>query len=452
MTPDDPLILPESVHTEVAILGAMLLDGNAISVATAKLKGDDFSLDSHQRIYRAMVDLMAKGQGVDYLTVQEELSRRRELDSVGGPAYLAFLSEGIPRNFNIESYVRIVKDKSVLRKLMQILHDGGVRAADQGEDAHSVFREIEDRLSELSATDLRARQDRNILIGATDFIREATASTEWSVDGLIQKGGNGIVVGDPGSAKSYSTLDLAHHLVAGVEWMGHRIPKRMKVAYIAREDHAGLTQHRGMSLLKGYEGKDMGWALSEININEWLYYNTRAQSDTFSLQNEMDVQEIIEAFKDKGIEIAFFDVFRRLWEGDENDNKEVAKVLAVLTRIQTECNCSVALVHHLNKSEGGTIFQRIRGAGSIYGWREWAFGISIENPEDDPKDRIRKIVFETKAATPASPAYYCFEGNEDKVSLVSCPPPETSYKKSPRSYNRPRGSSKEQEVIPWYAE
>jgi hypothetical protein len=183
-----------------------------------------------------------------------------------------------------------------------------------------------------------------------------------------------------------------------------------------------------------------------IDLNEWLHYNTRAQSDTFSLQNPEDVGEIINAFKEKQIEMAFFDVFRRLWEGDENDNREVAKVLAVLTRIQTECNCSVALVHHLNKSEGGTIFQRIRGAGSIYGWREWAFGISIENPEDDPKDRIRKIVFDTKAATPASPVYYCFDGEGDRVVLASCAPPAASYKKSSK------GKGGKQDATPWYAE
>src|ERR1035437_8152042 len=102
---------PASLHIEVAVLGAMLLDGVAISDATAKLKAEDFSLDSHQRLYRAMVDLMAKGHGIDSLTVGDELARRRELDSIGGPAYLAYLTEGIPRNFNIESYVRIVKDK-----------------------------------------------------------------------------------------------------------------------------------------------------------------------------------------------------------------------------------------------------------------------------------------------------------------------------------------------------
>src|ERR1700679_256498 len=128
--------LPASLHIEVAVLGAMLLDGVAISDATAKLKAEDFSLDSHQRVYRSIVDLMAKGHGIDSLTVGEELARRRELDSIGGPAYLAFLTEGIPRNFSIESYVRIVKDKSLLRQLMGIFHDGAIRASDQSEDAY----------------------------------------------------------------------------------------------------------------------------------------------------------------------------------------------------------------------------------------------------------------------------------------------------------------------------
>ena len=67
--------LPAHVHTEVAILGAMLLDGVAIIDATAKLKAEDFSLDSHQRIYRAICRLDGEvGTAVDYLTVMEDLA------------------------------------------------------------------------------------------------------------------------------------------------------------------------------------------------------------------------------------------------------------------------------------------------------------------------------------------------------------------------------------------
>jgi replicative DNA helicase len=171
--------LPSSVHTEVAILGAMLLDGVAISDATSKLKADDFSLDSHQRIYRSMVDLMAKGHGIDYLTVQEELARRRELDSVGGPAYLAYLSEGIPRNLNIESYVQIVKDKSLLRQLMSIFHDGQIRAADQSEDAITVLGDVEAQLADVA--------DSAIQRGLSG-IGEIVASSFGSIDQLYEQG------------------------------------------------------------------------------------------------------------------------------------------------------------------------------------------------------------------------------------------------------------------------
>jgi replicative DNA helicase len=171
--------LPSSVHTEVAILGAMLLDGVAISDATAKLKAEDFSLDSHQRIYRAMVDLIAKGHGIDLTTLRAELERRRELDSVGGPAYLFYLTEGIPRNFSIESYVEIVKDKSLLRQLMSIFHDGGIRAADQSEDAITVLGDVEAQLADVA--------DSAIQRGLAG-IGEIVASSFGSIDALYEQG------------------------------------------------------------------------------------------------------------------------------------------------------------------------------------------------------------------------------------------------------------------------
>jgi len=157
----------------------MLLDSVAISDATAKLKADDFSLDSHQRVYRTMVDLMAKGHGIDYTTVRAELERRREIDSIGGPAYLAYLSEGIPRNFNIESYVRIVKDKSLLRQLMGIFHDGGIRAADQSEDAITVLGDVEALLADVA--------DSAIQRGLAG-IGEIVASSFGSIDKLYEQG------------------------------------------------------------------------------------------------------------------------------------------------------------------------------------------------------------------------------------------------------------------------
>jgi replicative DNA helicase len=177
LNPNDSL--PSSIQTEVTVLGAMLLDAVAITDATAKLHPEDFSLDSHQRIYRVMTDLMALGHAVDLITVMDALSKRRELDAIGGAAYLAFLTEGIPRNPNIESYVRIVKDKSLLRQLLGIFNDGMVQASDQTEEATKVLNDIEVRLAEVA--------DSAIQRGFSN-IPEIVASSFGSIDALYEQG------------------------------------------------------------------------------------------------------------------------------------------------------------------------------------------------------------------------------------------------------------------------
>ena len=171
--------LPSSVQTEVTVLGAMLLDAVAITDATAKLRAEDFSLDSHQRVYRVMTDLLALGHAVDLITVMDALSKRRELDAIGGAAYLAFLTEGIPRNPNIESYVRIIKDKSLLRQLLSIFNDGMAQASDQTEDATKVLNDVEMKLAEVA--------DSAIQRGFSN-IPEIVANSFGSIDALYEQG------------------------------------------------------------------------------------------------------------------------------------------------------------------------------------------------------------------------------------------------------------------------
>jgi replicative DNA helicase len=121
----------------------------AISDALARLEAEDFLLDSHQRIYRVILDLLSMGEEIDTLTVMAALSRRKELDSVGGRDYLLFLTEGIPRHPNIEAYVRIVKDKSTLRKLLGVFNEGMATAADQSEDGIKVATDAIAHISEV---------------------------------------------------------------------------------------------------------------------------------------------------------------------------------------------------------------------------------------------------------------------------------------------------------------
>jgi replicative DNA helicase len=170
---------PASLHAETTILGGMLVDPLAIVDATMLLRADDFSLDSHRRIYTAMLHLAEVGHAVDIVTVTEELRKRKELDSIGGVAYLASLSEGLPRKLSIESYVRIVKDKSLMRQLMTVCDIGLNEAGDQSQVALDVLNKVGHLLNEIS--------DDAITGGFSD-IPAIVKDSFGSIDALYEQG------------------------------------------------------------------------------------------------------------------------------------------------------------------------------------------------------------------------------------------------------------------------
>jgi replicative DNA helicase len=148
--------LPAAVDAEKTILGAILLDNLAHSEAAEKLEPDDFSLDSHRRIYQRMGELLSEQRPVDIVTLSNELARYKEIEAVGGVAYLASLTEGLPRRPVIEEYIKIVKDKSLLRRLMMICSQAIARAADQAEPALDVLGAAEAGLLEVSEKSISA--------------------------------------------------------------------------------------------------------------------------------------------------------------------------------------------------------------------------------------------------------------------------------------------------------
>lgn len=139
MLENEPTAIPSSEYMEVAILGAMMLDVVALQDALEHLRDGDFYLDSHQRIYRAIRGVIAEGLAVDCLSVQDYLRDHHELEAIGGPGYLAFLTEGIPRNLNIETYVFTVRDKARLRAAMLISEQTYRACGDQAERSDAVI-------------------------------------------------------------------------------------------------------------------------------------------------------------------------------------------------------------------------------------------------------------------------------------------------------------------------
>jgi replicative DNA helicase len=140
---------PASISAERTILGAILLDSRALDEATEKLLRDDFSLDSHRLIYHRMTEMGSSGRPVDLVTLMHELGKHKEIESIGGVSYLASLTEGLPRRPVIDEYIRIVKDKSLLRRLMSICSAGAARASDQSETALHIIGSIADQIKDI---------------------------------------------------------------------------------------------------------------------------------------------------------------------------------------------------------------------------------------------------------------------------------------------------------------
>jgi replicative DNA helicase len=134
---------PANVAAERAILGAILLNNRHYQEAAGRIEAADFFLESHRRVFARMGELVGEGHRIDIVTLAEQLQRRKELSLVGGAAWLAGLTEGLPRRLSIEDYVRIVKDKSLLRQAIVESTRVGVLAGDQSGSAEEVLAEAE---------------------------------------------------------------------------------------------------------------------------------------------------------------------------------------------------------------------------------------------------------------------------------------------------------------------
>jgi replicative DNA helicase len=111
-------IPPQNLEAEMAVLGSMLLDEDAISISCESLDRGSFYKDTHQKIFEAISNLYAANKAVDLITLTDELKRQGLLDEIGGASYLTALANSVPTAANISHYVSIVKEKNILRTLI----------------------------------------------------------------------------------------------------------------------------------------------------------------------------------------------------------------------------------------------------------------------------------------------------------------------------------------------
>jgi replicative DNA helicase len=216
---------PQSPDAERSILGAILVENRAINRAQEILKEGDFYREPHRKIFRAMSNLSEKSAAIDPVTVKEALARVGDLDAVGGPAYIASLVDGVPHSSNVEHYAKIVKEKAILRNLIEA---GGqiISSAYEGSvEVEEVLDQSERLIFQIAQDQLRAGfvPMRTIADQSLKTIEQLAERREL-VTGLptgfpslneytsgLQPSDMIVVAGRPGMGKTSFALNIAQH-------------------------------------------------------------------------------------------------------------------------------------------------------------------------------------------------------------------------------------------------
>lgn len=165
-------ISPYDNMAEMSVLGSMILDPEAIDIASSVLSARDFYSANHQEIYNGIMELAQKGEAVDYVTLANVLGEEGVLDTVGGISYITELSSYIGTSANVAHYARIVKDKAILRQLIKI-SDAITEKAYTSKPTKEVIEYAEDKIYNISQD--RIHRD---LVPISDTISETLQRIE----------------------------------------------------------------------------------------------------------------------------------------------------------------------------------------------------------------------------------------------------------------------------------
>jgi replicative DNA helicase len=216
---------PQNVEAEQSVLGSLFIDPDAIIKVASFLRPEDFYRETHQRIYRSILELHDRRQPADFVTVVDDLARRQDIDLVGGPAYLTSLINMVPTSIHVEYYGHIVERTAVMRRLIEAAGQIAAIAYEEREDTDAVIDEAERILFEVSQ-----RRISKSLVPISEVVRAYYNNIEFLVEhpdqtmgvptgftamdrllGGLQPSDLIIIAARPGTGKTSLALSIANN-------------------------------------------------------------------------------------------------------------------------------------------------------------------------------------------------------------------------------------------------
>jgi len=173
--------LPQNLEAERALLGSILVDSGALVTAMEMLSKDDFFAEAHRLIFEKMIQLSEKPAAIDLVTLSEEISREGLLERIGGAAYIASLTDGVPfgAGTNVTEYCRIIRGKAIVRRLINVSNNVISRCLEGAEDPQTLIDAAQSQMFEIAE-----QKAQSGFLGITDIVK----SSFGSIDVLFDRG------------------------------------------------------------------------------------------------------------------------------------------------------------------------------------------------------------------------------------------------------------------------
>lgn len=377
-------IPPHSVESEQSILGSILLDKDAIITVTETIQPEDFYKEAHKIIYECMLKLNSKNEPIDLITLTEELKKQDSLENIGGISYITSLSTIVPTTTNVKYYADIVKEKSVLRKLIKVSNDILNSGYDNSVKVEEILEQAEKKIFDISQE--KSSEDfksiNSVLMDTYDMIEKLYTNKE-EITGIttgfddLNKKINGLqrtdlilVAARPAMGKTAFSLNLVQNAA---------LKGNASVAVFSLEMSKEQLVQRMLSAQSNVELKKI--KTGNLDENDWpriidamsVLSNANIYIDDTPGIKMSELRSKCRKLKiEKGLDFVLID-YLQLMEGEgnnENRQQEISKISRSLKIIAKELNCPVVALSQLSRapeqrSDHRPMLSDLRESGSI---------------------------------------------------------------------------------------
>ncbi|WP_244834137.1 replicative DNA helicase [Clostridium sp. BJN0001] len=376
--------LPQSIEAEQSVIGSMIIDKNSIGKATEELEEEDFYRDGHKIIFRAICEMFKKDIAVDLLTLIEYLKNTNMLEKAGNITYITELSASIATTANLDAHIKIIKEKSVLRKLIKastkIIED----SYNKQDTVQGVLDEAEKKIFDIA--DNKTSKDFEPLSDVLErgFIQiEKLFNNKGQITGVgsgfadldsktsgFQKGDMVLIAARPSMGKTTFALNIAEHAALKEKKSVVIFSLEMSKEQLA---YKLLCSEANVDMLKLRTGdlEDKDW--ENIALATGPLSNAHIYIDDTAGMTIMEMRSKCRRLKlEYGIDLIVIDYLQLMSGGTQTDNRqqEVSEISRSVKALAKEMQCPVIALSQLSRApeqraDHRPMLSDLRESGSI---------------------------------------------------------------------------------------